>query len=121
VRLEVEFPDGTVCKLGHKELGILSFLHDNPGVVITRKAIIHAVWGLHANVRCRSLDQYIAKARVLFTSHGIDFLAALHTVHGVGYLFDPEKAAADTEPPQAALPSRAYRPSRAVQNNSGCS
>ena len=89
VRLQAEFPDGATETLGRKELGILTYLQNNQGVVITRKALIHSVWGLHADVRSRSLDQYIVKVRELFKKHGID-LAAFRTVHGVGYIFDPQ-------------------------------
>jgi len=89
VRLEAEFPNGSLHKLGRKELGILAYLYNNRGVVITRKALIHSVWGLHADVRSRSLDQYIVKLRDLFTTNGISF-DAFRTVHGVGYIFDPE-------------------------------
>jgi DNA-binding response OmpR family regulator len=87
-RLEIVFPDGTVQKLGRKELGILSYLNGNQGAVITRKALIHAVWGIHADVRSRSLDQYIVKVRELFKEHGLD-LSTFRTVHGIGYIFDP--------------------------------
>lgn len=87
-RLEIAFPDGTTQKLGRKELGILAYLHSHPGQVITRKAMIHSVWGIHADVKSRSLDQYIVKVRDLFGAHGLD-LAAFRTVHGIGYIFDP--------------------------------
>jgi DNA-binding response OmpR family regulator len=89
VRLEVEFPDGVIETLGRKELGILTYLNNNQGVVIPRKALIHSVWGLHADVRSRSLDQYIVKVRELFKKHNVD-LAPFRTVHGVGYIFDPQ-------------------------------
>jgi len=56
--------------------------------VITRKALIHAVWGIHADVKSRSLDQYIVKIRDLFKRNGRS-LDAFRTVHGVGYIFDP--------------------------------
>jgi DNA-binding response OmpR family regulator len=51
--------------------------------------MIHSVWGLHADVRSRSLDQYVVKVRDLFKKHNID-LTAFRTVHGVGYIFDPQ-------------------------------
>jgi len=88
-RLEISFPDGHIQKLGRKELGILAYLSANRGIVITRKALIHSVWGIHADVRSRSLDQYIVKIRDLFLEHGIK-LDAFRTVHGVGYIFDPD-------------------------------
>lgn len=87
-RLEISFPDGTIQKLGRKELGILAYLNANQGTVITRKALIHSVWGVHADIKSRSLDQYVVKIRELFKEHGRD-LAAFRTVHGIGYIFDP--------------------------------
>lgn len=87
-RLEVEFADKKTEKIGKKELGILAYLAHNPATVITRKAIIHAVWGIHADVRSRSLDQYVVKIRNLFIKHATS-LDAFRTIHGVGYLYDP--------------------------------
>lgn len=57
--------------------------------MITRQALIHSVWGVHADVRSRSLDQYIVKVRELFSAHGLD-LTTFRTVHGIGYIFDPK-------------------------------
>ena len=88
-RLEIEYPNATITKIGRKELGILSYLNDNQGIVITRKALIHAVWGIHADVKSRSLDQYIVKVRDLFKSNGLS-LDSFRTVHSVGYIFDPK-------------------------------
>lgn len=89
VRLEIAFPDGEAVAVGRKELGILSYLNDHQGEVITRKALIHSVWGPHADVRSRSLDQYIVKVRDLFKRKGLD-LDHFRTVHGIGYIFDPK-------------------------------
>jgi two-component system alkaline phosphatase synthesis response regulator PhoP len=88
-RLEMVWPDGSISKIGRKEIGIMAHLKAHEGEVITRKSLIHAVWGIHANVKSRSLDQYIVKVRELCRSSkvGVD---ALRTVHGVGYIFDPE-------------------------------
>jgi DNA-binding response OmpR family regulator len=88
LRLEITFAQDAVEKIGRKELGILAHLNAHQGVVITRKTLIHAVWGIHADVRSRSLDQYIVKVRELYKSHGLD-LSAFRTVHGIGYIFDP--------------------------------
>lgn len=93
-RLEISFPDGASLKLGRKELGILAYLNAHPGQVITRKALIHSVWGIHADVKSRSLDQYIVKVRDLFSEHGLH-LNAFRTVHGIGYIFDPGGVSAE--------------------------
>lgn len=87
-RLEVEFGDGARGKIGRKELGILFHLHTNPGVIVSRHALIHAVWGEHANIRSRSLDQYVVKIRDLFGKNG-ESLACFRTIHGIGYWYEP--------------------------------
>ncbi len=92
VRLEIGFPGGEAVPIGRKELGILSYLNDHQGEVITRKALIHSVWGQHADVRSRSLDQYVVKIRELFKKKGLD-LEDFRTVHGIGYIFDPKRVA----------------------------
>lgn len=87
-RLEVEFSDGARGKIGRKELGILFHLHSNPGVIVSRHALIHAVWGEHANIRSRSLDQYVVKIRDLFGKNG-ESLSCFRTIHGIGYWYEP--------------------------------
>jgi DNA-binding response OmpR family regulator len=95
-RLQISFSGGVVESIGRKELGILTFLDQHRGEVITRKALIHAVWGVHADVRSRSLDQYIVKVRNLFKRHGRT-IGAFRTVHGVGYIFDPAGSSNESE------------------------
>ncbi|HVU38865.1 MAG TPA: response regulator transcription factor [Opitutales bacterium] len=88
-RMEIIFPDGQSEKIGRKELGILAFVASNPKTVLTRQSLIHSVWGVHADVRSRSLDQYIVRIREAFGRHGRD-LAAFRTIHGVGYIYDTD-------------------------------
>ena len=87
-RLEIAFPNGATHKIGRKELGILAYLQSHVGVVITRKELIHSVWGIHADIRSRSLDQYIVKVRAAFEKNGLS-LDSFKTVHGIGYIFEP--------------------------------
>lgn len=87
-RLEIEFPNHVAHKIGRKELGILAYLNTHRHVVITRKELIHSVWGIHADVRSRSLDQYIVKVRAAFAKNGLT-LDSFKTVHGIGYIFEP--------------------------------
>ena len=91
-RLEVKFSDGVTENIGRKELGIFSYLAANPNSVLTRKNLIHSIWGIHADVRSRSLDQYIVKIRDLYKRHGLT-LDAFRTVHGVGYIYDANEGA----------------------------
>ncbi|MCH2154426.1 MAG: response regulator transcription factor [Opitutales bacterium] len=88
-RMEIIFDDGTSEKIGRKELGILTYLVSNPHTVLTRRSLIHSVWGIHADVRSRSLDQYIVKIRDHFSRHNTS-LDAFRTIHGVGYIYDPK-------------------------------
>ena len=84
---EILFSNGTRHKIGRKEIGILAYLSAHRGVVITRKELLQAVWGMHADLQSRSLDQYIVKIRTLYGRQGVT-LDCMKTVHGVGYLFD---------------------------------
>lgn len=86
-RLEIDFPDGQTESIGRKELGIFAYLAANDNTVLTRKNLIHSVWGVHADVRSRSLDQYIVKIRDLYKRHNLT-LDAFRTVHGVGYIYE---------------------------------
>ena len=56
--------------------------------IITRKNLIHSVWGIHADIRSRSLDQYIVKIRDLFKRKDAP-LDNLKTIHGIGYQYEP--------------------------------
>jgi len=88
--MELNFTDGEVVTIGRKEIGILSYFHDNPSTIITRKNLIHSVWGIHADIRSRSLDQYIVKIRELFKRKEVP-LDNLKTIHGIGYQYEPMK------------------------------
>ncbi len=97
-RMEVLFSDGQAEKIGRKELGILVHIVSNPNVVLTRQGLIHAVWGVHADVRSRSLDQYIGRIREVFGRHGGD-LSAFRSIHGVGYIYDTNEPTAPAAGP----------------------
>jgi DNA-binding response OmpR family regulator len=84
--LQVHFPNGVVESIGRKELGIFSYLAEHPDAILTRKNLIHAVWGVHADVTSRSLDQYIVKMRDLYKRNGLN-LDAFQTVHGIGFIY----------------------------------
>jgi DNA-binding response OmpR family regulator len=86
-RMELIFPNGQTETIGKKELGILAYLVANSGHVLTRRALIHGVWGQHADVKSRSLDQYIVKIREAFSKNGCS-LDLFRTIHGVGYILE---------------------------------
>lgn len=90
-RLEIVFPDGSTESIGKKEFGIISFLAQNPHLILSRKSIIHNVWGEHANVKSRSLDQYIVRLRKIFAAHNLDTTNVIRTSHGIGYTYFPKQ------------------------------
>jgi DNA-binding response OmpR family regulator len=87
-RLEIAFPCGTIKKIGRKELGMLAYMHAQPNKVIPRRVLLHSVWGEHADVKSRSIDQYVVRIRNLFEAQGLD-TGAFRTIHGVGYIYEP--------------------------------
>jgi len=95
-RLEIRFPDGQAQSLGRKELGILPHVAANAGSIITRRELIHAVWGIHADVKSRSLDQYIVKIRDMLTKHDCS-TDAFRTIHGVGYFYEADSGGEPAE------------------------
>jgi DNA-binding response OmpR family regulator len=99
-RMEIIFSDGQAEKIGRKELGILVHIATNPKEVLTRQSLIHAVWGVHADVRSRSLDQYIVRIRETFGRHGGN-LNSFRTIHGIGYIYEPEDKPAPAAAPRA--------------------
>lgn len=90
--LKVFFSDGRIEGVGKKEVGLMAAFSAAKGIILSRKDIIHRVWGLHANIRSRSLDQYVVRIRHLFRRNGCTAINSLRTIHGVGYLCMPEGA-----------------------------
>jgi two-component system alkaline phosphatase synthesis response regulator PhoP len=86
--MEIYFPSDTV-RIGKRELGIMSYMMQNPHIVLSRTALVHNVWNKFANTKSRSLDQYIMKIRKLFQQYHCSTLS-LKTVHSVGYCYNPE-------------------------------
>ena len=83
----VTFPCGASVCVGRKEIGLMVTFAINRGCIVARKDVIHRVWGPHADIRSRSLDQYMVRIRHIFRSNGCSAIGALRTIHGVGYLY----------------------------------
>ncbi|MDR2735845.1 MAG: response regulator transcription factor [Puniceicoccales bacterium] len=90
-RLEIRFMNGRVEVIGKKEFGIISCFYKNPNAILSRKSLIHSIWGNHANVKSRSLDQYVVKVRHIFQRNGVSTGDNIKTIHGIGYMYTPEK------------------------------
>jgi two-component system alkaline phosphatase synthesis response regulator PhoP len=85
----VKFPCGDSAQVGRKEMGLMAALAAAGGAIISRRDIIHRVWGLQADIRSRSLDQYVVRIRSLFRANGCPAIESLRTIHGVGYMCNP--------------------------------
>jgi DNA-binding response OmpR family regulator len=83
----VTFPSGNGAVVGKKEIGLMAILAAAKGSVVTRKDIILSVWGFHADINSRSLDQYVVRIRRLFRKNNCMAIDSLRTIHGVGYLY----------------------------------
>ncbi len=74
-------------RLTPKEMELLKFLNIRRGQVLSRDAILDAVWGIQYYGTTRTLDQCVAQLRKKIGDSG-SAPRYLKTVHGVGYCLD---------------------------------
>jgi DNA-binding response OmpR family regulator len=67
-----------------RELKLLEVFAAHPGEVLTRDALLNAVWGVDYFGTTRTLDQHIAQLRKKVELDSESPMAIV-TVHGVGY------------------------------------
>lgn len=79
--------DGGSDRLTPKEMELLKYLHRERGKVLSRDAILDAVWGVRYFGTTRTLDQCVAQLRKKIGDAGPS-PRYLKTVHGVGYRLD---------------------------------
>lgn len=82
------FLDNTPVTLTVKEYALLLFLIASKDRVLTREAILDAVWGHDYCGGERTVDVHIRRLRAKLPS----VAACIETVHGVGYRFTPALA-----------------------------
>lgn len=80
---------GTLHELTHKEAMILKTLVDGGGAVVSREAILEAVWGYEVYPSTRTIDNFIVRLRKRF-ERDPETPRHIHTVRGVGYRFTLE-------------------------------
>jgi DNA-binding response OmpR family regulator len=80
-RYLVRAPDGSEQPLTIRELGLLRTFADHPGEVLTRDALLDAVWGVDYIASSRTLDQHIVQIRRKLGAAGV----LVETVRGAGY------------------------------------
>ncbi|MDB5083304.1 MAG: response regulator with CheY-like receiver domain and winged-helix DNA-binding domain [Bacilli bacterium] len=74
-------------ELTPKEFDLLVFLAKQPGRVFTREDLLNHVWGFAYSGTTRTVDEHIKRIRQKLEHHAVgrDFI---HTIWGVGYVFE---------------------------------
>ena len=78
------YVDGEKTELTTKEYGILVYLLENKGIVLSRDKILNAVWGYDYFGDDRTVDWQIKLLRNKIGKYRDN----IHTIRGVGYKFD---------------------------------
>lgn len=78
--------DGACIELSRRELALLALLAREAGRIVSRRRLLHEVWGMEAaeRVETRTVDVHIAKLRKKI-GHGAD--SPIETVRGEGYRY----------------------------------
>ena len=79
---------GRCERLTARELKLAEVFAAHPGELLTRDALLNAVWGVGYFGTTRTLDQHVAQLRKKIEADPAS-PRAIATVHGVGYRFDP--------------------------------
>jgi len=87
-KLELRLQENTI-QLTLMEAELLRHLVRNRGRVVSRKAILEEVWGLHEDTDTRAIDNFIVRLRRYIEDDPAQPRHLL-TVRGVGYRFAPE-------------------------------
>lgn len=86
--LEARHADGSEDAISQKEHGILVLLVEANGAIVTRNAILDAVWGNEAEPTPRTVDNFIVRLRKRFEKDPTQ-PSYLLTVRGTGYRLKP--------------------------------
>jgi len=78
--------DGERIELSRLELGVLALLARERGRIVSRRALLREVWGMHHvdGIQTRTVDVHVAKLRKKL---GMDETGAIETIRGEGYRF----------------------------------
>ena len=79
----------TQIELTPLEFDLLHYLAERARQVISRDQLLLDVWGYSHSGYARTVDTHVTRLRRKLSAAGLD-AGALHTVHGVGYAFEPD-------------------------------
>ena len=79
---------GEIYPLTPKETELLRYFASHPGKVLSREALLDAVWGIDpdSDITTRSVDTHVARLRQKLERG--DGASVIKTVHGAGYRFE---------------------------------
>jgi len=80
--------DGQTLPLTKLEAGVLKLFLAHPGEVLSRSRFLDEVWGYDRHPTTRTVDMHVARIRDKIGDAGPS-PRFIHTVHGVGYRYDP--------------------------------
>ncbi len=78
---------GQTVPLTAREMKLAEVFAAHPGEVLTRDALLNAVWGIDYFGTTRTLDQHVAQLRKKIEGPS-GTPSAIATVHGIGYRYD---------------------------------
>lgn len=81
--------NGQPLSLRRKEFALLSFLIENQGALVTRAQLSEKIWGYNFIGSSRTIDVHMRRLRSKIEP--LSNYKYIHTVHGVGYRFEPVK------------------------------
>lgn len=76
--------------LTRKEYDLLALLVQHAGDIIPRDALLFRVWGYGEEIRTRTLDVHVRRVRKKMGSYADQYI---ETIFGIGYRFQPYRAA----------------------------
>jgi DNA-binding response OmpR family regulator len=82
--------DGRLVPLTRKEYDLMALMVRHVGEIIPRGALLMQVWGYPPEVRTRTLDVHVRRLRIKLRCYAED---CIETIFGVGYRFQPFRAA----------------------------
>lgn len=78
--------NNSILELSPKEFDLLLYLAKNNGILLSRNALLNAVWGYNYNGDLRTVDTHIKRVRQKLG----DMAGLISTVRGGGYKFEVE-------------------------------
>ncbi|MBX2797595.1 MAG: winged helix-turn-helix domain-containing protein [Myxococcales bacterium] len=99
-------PSGRWVRLTTREVALLAYLMERPGVSVSRSELLQHVWGYSDQVVTRVVDRTVARLRAKIEAHPAE-PAHLVTVHGEGYRWvDRDAEIRQLDHPQPSEPVR---------------